>query len=47
MRKYTGLALQIFGSPMPAAAERSYESMKKAKANYMPRLKNGVTFYEG
>lgn len=33
--------------PEPSVAERTFESMKKAKANYVPRLTKGLTFYEG
>jgi hypothetical protein len=44
----TGLALPVaFLQPAPSVAERTFESMKKAKANYLPRLTKGLTFYEG
>ena len=33
--------------PAPSVAERTFESMKKAKANYVPRLIKGLKFYEG
>jgi hypothetical protein len=44
----TGLVVSaaILG-PAPSVAERTFESMKKAKANYVPRLINGLKFYEG
>ena len=41
-----GAALAV-AAASPAAAERTFESMKKAKSNYLPRLKKGLTFYEG
>jgi hypothetical protein len=45
LRALTAAGLVLSGQP--ALAERTFESMKKSKANYLPRLKTGVTFYEG
>lgn len=48
LRAFVGTGLALAESwPTEVFAERTFESMKKSKASYLPRLKTGVTFYEG